>query len=184
MSVPPWHEEPIRKSHDRESFDCGEAALNEFLRRHARQSHDLGGAKTFVAVRDSGSGRILGFYTLSPGSLAHARTPAIVRRGLGRHEVPVFRLVRLAVDRSMQGQGLGGQLLLAAGRRCLLVAAEVGGVAVLIDAKNERAARWYESFGAVRLADAPSSLVLPLETVSAALEAGEAKGQSHGRKRK
>jgi GNAT superfamily N-acetyltransferase len=178
MSVPPWHEEPISKGHDREGFDCGEEALNDFLRRHARRSHDLGGAKTFVAVEDSGRNRGLGFYTVSPGSIEYARTPEIVRRGLGRYDVPIFRLARLAVDRTLQGQGLGGQLLLAAGRRCLLVAAEVGGVALLIDAKNERAAEWYGSFGAVPLADAPLSLVLPLATISAALEAAQRESQN------
>jgi hypothetical protein len=61
------------------------------------------------------------------------------------------------------------KLILAAGRRCLLAAAEVGGVALLIDAKNESAARWYESYGAISLADAPRSLLLPLSTVQAAL---------------
>jgi len=53
MSLAAWHEEPISKIHERESFDCGVAALNEFLRRYARQSHALGGAKTFVAVKDA-----------------------------------------------------------------------------------------------------------------------------------
>jgi len=75
------------------------------------------------------------------------------------------------VDRTVQGYGLGGQLLLAAGRRCLLAAAEVGGVALLIDAKNERVAAWYETYGALPLLDAPRSLVLPLTTIEAALKA-------------
>jgi len=69
-----------------------------------------------------------------------ARTPEKVRRGLARYIVPAFRLARLAVDLKGQGQGLGGQLLFAVGKRCRLVSAEVGGVALLIDAKNERAA--------------------------------------------
>ncbi len=81
---------------------------------------------------------VLGFYSLSPASVACAGTLEIVRRGLARHDVPAFRLARLAVHRTVQGQGLGGQLLLAAGRRCLLASAEVGGVALLIDAKNKR----------------------------------------------
>ena len=170
MSVPAWREEPIRKTHDRGAFDCGEAALNEFLKRYARRSHDLGGAKTFLAIDDSREKAILGFYSLSPASIEYARTPGIVRRGLARHDVPVFRLARLAVDRKVQGQRLGGQLLLAAGRRCLLAAAEVGGVALLIDAKNERAAKWYAGYGAVALADAPLSLLLPLVTIEAALK--------------
>ena len=164
-----WHEEPISKKHDRESFDCGEEALNEFLRRYARKSHELGGAKTFLAIDDA-SATILGFYSLSPASVDYARTPEIVRRGLARHEVPGFRLARLAVDRHWQGQGIGGQLLLAAGRRCLLAAAEVGGVVMVIDAKNGRVAAWYASYSAVALIDAPLSLVLPLATIEAALK--------------
>jgi len=83
MSVPAWHEEPIGRQHDREAFDCGEAALNEFLRRYARKSHELGGAKTFLAIDNSDNSdnkTILGFYSLSPASVAYARTPEIVTR--------------------------------------------------------------------------------------------------------
>jgi GNAT superfamily N-acetyltransferase len=168
--MPPWHEEPISKKHDREGFDCGEDALNEFLRRHARRSHELGGAKTFLAIDNADNETILGFYSLSTASVAYARTPEIVRRGLARHDVPGFRLARLAVDLKLQGQGLGGQLLLAAGRRCLLASAEVGGVVLVIDANNERVAAWYASYGAVPLLDAPLSLLLPLATIEAALK--------------
>lgn len=171
MSLPDWCEAPISKAHDREAFDCGEAELNEFLRHHARQNHEKGGAKTFVVTPVDDGKRILGFYSLSPASIDYARTPALVKKGLARYDVPVFRLGRLAVDRTVQGQGLGGQLLLAAGRRCLLAAAEVGGVALLIDAKNERVAAWYTAYGALPLLDAPQSLVLPLTTIDAALKA-------------
>lgn len=171
MNLPDWREAPISKVHDRESFDCGEAELNEFLRRHARQSHEKGGAKTFVATPIDDAKRVLGFYSLSPASIDYVRTPALVKKGLARYDVPVFRLGRLAVDRTVQGLGLGGQLLLAAGRRCLLAAAEVGGVALLIDAKNERGAAWYAAYGALPLLDAPRSLVLPLTTIEAALKA-------------
>ena len=108
-----------------------------------------------------------------PASITYARTPEVVKRGLARHEVPVFRLGRLAVDKSAQGQGLGGQLLLAAGRRCLYVAAEAGGVALLIDAKNERVAKWYACYGAVPLLDEPQSLLLPFKTIHSALAAAD-----------
>jgi len=170
MSGRAWREVPIGKQYDREAFDCGEDVLNEFLRRHARKSHERGGSKTFLAVDETDGKTILGYYTLSPASLTYERTPESLRRGLARHDVPVFRLGRQAVDRNAQGQGLGGQLLLAAGRRCLLAAAEVGGVALLIDAKNERVAKWYASYGAVPLLDAPLSLLLPLRTIEAAIE--------------
>lgn len=171
MTLPPWREEPIARRHDRDAFDCGDAALTEFLRRFARQAHEHGSAKTFVAVPTEDGTRVLGYYTLSPASVAFARTPDVIRRGLGRYDVPAFRLVRLAVDRTVQGQGLGGQLLLAAGRRCLRAAQEVGGVALLIDAKNESVASWYASYGALQLLDAPLTLLLPLATIQAALAA-------------
>lgn len=171
MTIPAWHEEPIAKRHNREVFDCGDTALNEFLRRYARQTHEQGGAKTFVAIRDDDTTQILGFYSLSPAAVEFARTPDVIKRGLARHDVPVFRLGRLAVDRSVQKMGLGGQLLLCAGRRCLRAAQEVGGVALLIDAKNESVARWYAGYGAMPLLDNPLSLLLPLATIKAALEA-------------
>jgi GNAT superfamily N-acetyltransferase len=171
MTLPAWHEEPIEKRHDRASFDCGDADLNDFLQRHARKSHEKGGAKTFLAMDGADDTKILGFYSLSPASIAYERTPEVVKRGLARHEVPVFRLGRLAVDKSVQGQGMGGQLLLTAGRRCLYVAAEAGGVALLIDAKNERVVKWYASYGAVLPLDAPLSLLLPFKTIHSALAA-------------
>ena len=165
-----WHEEPIRKAHDRERFDCGEPALNAFLQHHARKSHELGGAKTFLAIDDRDNKTILGFYTLSPASIEYARTPEVVRRRLARYDVPCFRLARLAVDLRAQKQGLGGQLLLAAGKRCLLAATQVGGVALLIDAKNSGVAAWYAKYGAVPLLDSPLTLLLPLATIEAALK--------------
>ena len=171
MSLPAWHEEPIARRHDRETFDCGEKALNDFLKRYARKSHEAGGAKTFVAVSNADGRTILGYYSLGPVSVAYARTPDIAKRGLGRYDVPGFRLARLAVQREFQGHGLGGQLLLAAGRRCLLAAAEIGGVMLVIDAKNDSVAAWYARYGAVPLADSPLTLVLPLSTIAAALGA-------------
>ena len=171
MSRPPWHEEPISKKHDREAFDCGEAALDEFLRHHARKSHEAGGAKTFLAVDDKDGKTVFGFYSLSPASVEYARTPDNAKRGLGRYDVPGFRLARLAVAKPFQGQGLGGQLLLAAGRRCLRAAAEVGGVVLVIDAKNEGVAKWYAGYGAMPLNDAPLTLLLPLATIEQALKA-------------
>jgi GNAT superfamily N-acetyltransferase len=167
-----WEETPLRKQHDRTAFDCGDADFNLYLQRYARQNHESGGAKCFVASPTRESASVLGFYTLSPASIEYSRTPAVATKGLGRYDVPVFRLGRLAVDRSVQGRGLGGALLLRAADRCIRVAAEVGGVALLIDAKNERAAQWYASYDAVPLLDAPLSLVLPLATASDAIKRG------------
>jgi len=168
LTVGHWIEAPIGKQHDRKSFDCGEAALNDFLVRFARQNHDSGGAKTFLACDPGKPARILGFYSLGPASIDYARTPAVIRRKLGRYEVPVFRLGRLAVDQTCQGKGLGSQLLVAAGARCIAASELVGGVALVIDAKSNRGAAWYANFGAIPLDDAPLTLVLPLATLAIA----------------
>jgi GNAT superfamily N-acetyltransferase len=163
-----WREEPIGRHHDRKSFDCGVGELNEYLERFARQNHESGGAKTFVAVLPSNPARVIGFYSISPGVIEFACVPAMLTKKLGRYDVPVFRFGRLATDRSVQGQGLGGELLVAASKRALAVSAEVGGVALAIDAKDDKAARWYERFGAVALLDDPLQLVLPLAVTTAA----------------
>ena len=170
MSLPAWHEEAISRKHDRKSFDCGDTSLNDFLRHYARQSHEFGAAKTFLAI-EKADNRSVGFYSLAPAALAYADTPETVRRGLARHDVPGFRLARLAIDLRWQGQGLGGQLFAAAALRCLRAAAEVGGVVLIIDAKNDRAAQWYAKYGAVSLISKPRTLVMSLATFAADLNA-------------
>ena len=167
-----WVEAPIDRQHDRAAFSCGVPDLDIYLQKFARQNHGSGGAKCFVAVPTDIPSRILGYYTLSPAALEYARTPALAKKGLARYDVPVFRLTRLAVDQTVQGRGLGGALLLRAAERCIRVAEDVGGVALLIDAKNDRAAQWYRSYGALALDDAPLSLVLPLAVAADALKRG------------
>ena len=149
-----WREEALTRQHDRDGFDCGTPELNEYLRRYARQSYQSGAAKIFVAVEPSSPAAILGYYAISPGAIAFAKAPPNITKALGRYEVPVFRLRRLAV---------------AAGARALSVAQQVGGVALAIDAKDDRAAGWYVRFGALRLLDDPLKLVLPLDVIRIAL---------------
>ena len=171
MSLPPWHEEAIRKSHDRASFDCGDVEMNAFLQRFARQGHEQNAAKTFCAIDTATADRILGFYTIAPCSVAHEVVPVSITKGLARHEVPGFRLARLATDISVAGQGLGGQLLAASALRCLRLAREGGGILLVVDAKNERAAHWYASYGAEPLHHKPLTLVIPLATFAPDLRA-------------
>ncbi len=169
MTFLSWHEEPVAKAHDRKAFDCGDTDLNTFLLRFARQGHEQNAAKTFCAIADDPPHRILGFYSVAPASVAHEVVPPAMAKGLARHHVPGFLLARLAVDKTVAGKGLGGQLLLAAALRCLRVTQEVGGVLMIIEAKNDRVAQWYGSFGAEPLADHALTLVAPLATFAAAL---------------
>ena len=170
MIIPPWHEEAISKSQNRKSFDCGTFEMNDFLQRYARQSHEQNASKTFCAIDDQIPNRILGFYTITPSAIAHADVPAMLSKGLAQHEGPGFKLARLASDLTVAGGGLGGQLLAAAALRCSRIAAEGGGVLMIIDAKSERAAKWYSSFGAEPLSGNPLTLVMPLATFAADLK--------------
>jgi GNAT superfamily N-acetyltransferase len=165
MTVPPWIEQPIAKYHALKDFHCREAALNEFFQRYALKNHINGSSKTFVAEDESDRSHVLGFYTLSPATIAYAKTPAIISRGLARYDIGVFRLARLAVDSSLEGEGLGTELIVAAGRRCQRVAQDVGGVALLIDAKDRDKADWYKSRGAIEVNDNPLQLLIPLASI-------------------
>jgi hypothetical protein len=171
MTLPSWREEAIAKSHDRQSFDCGDPEMNDFFRRYARQSHEQNASKTFCAIDASIPMRVLGFYTIAPCSVAHEGVPASMTKGLAQHEVSGFKLARIATDITVSGHGLGGQLLAAAALRCLRIASEVGGVLLTIDAKGERAVQWYASYGAEPLANQPLTLVMPLATFAAGLKA-------------
>lgn len=170
MTLPAWHLEPIAKSHRREEFDCGDPELNLFLRRFARQSHEHNASKTFCAIEDADPGRILGFYTIVTSSIKYDLVPKTMTRGLAKHDIGGFLLARIATDLSIAGQGLGTNLVASAARRCFRAAQEVGGNLLVIDAKNERAANWYASFGAEPLVNHPLTLVILLESFVRDLE--------------
>lgn len=152
--------EALSKQHDREAFDCGEPALNQFLRQYARQNAERGLGKTFVAVMP-GEKEVRGYYTMSSGSISFA----IVPETLPRYPIPTIHLGRLAVDLKMQGQRLGDLLLIDALRRTVLIAAEVGIYAVELYALNDKAKRFYMKYGFLPLKDDDGHLYLPLETL-------------------
>ena len=115
MTFANWREETISKKHNRKDFDCGQDDLNTFLAKYARQAHESGASKTYVAV-DTGDGKtIFGFYTLSPAQIDFNSAPELVRpAGGGRHPIGGYLLGRLALSKHVQGRGLGGELLIAA----------------------------------------------------------------------
>lgn len=152
--------EPLSKRHERENFDCGEATLNEFLKKYARQNSEKGFGRTFVAVLPEQT-EVLGFYTLSSGSISFA----IVPKNLPRYPVPTVHLGRLAADLRTRGQGLGELLLIDALERTVLVAAELGIYAVELYALNETAKKFYLKYGFVPLKDDEKHLYLPVETL-------------------
>jgi len=164
-----WRIEPLRRDHDRAGFGCGEPALDEYLIRFARQNHESGVARTFVAVNDVEPARALGYYSLTAGGIDKAKLPPSVRR-FPNFPLPMARLARLAVDRSQQGKGLGEYLLLDALARCVRVADDLGIAVVIIDAKHEQARAFYLRYGFKTLPDQPLTLWLLLPTLREVLD--------------
>jgi GNAT superfamily N-acetyltransferase len=135
--------EKLRRDHAVEGFDCGKAALNRFLERHALQSQQAGATTTYLALHGDD---VVGFYSLSFGQIDYADAPERLIRGLARHPVPVMLLARMAVASGYQGRKLGAGLLKDAMLRTLQ-ASEIAGIrAVVVHAKDDEARAFYERF--------------------------------------
>jgi GNAT superfamily N-acetyltransferase len=134
---------PFGDLHVTEPFECGEESLNVYLKRYAGQNEGRGGSRTFV-IADRGN-RVVGYYTLTAGSIEQSNAPVTVTKGWGKYPVPVIILARLAIDKSVQNQGLGSALLKDALKRVVFnISPEVGVRAVLIHAKNPKVVAWYK----------------------------------------
>lgn len=160
-----WIVEKLDKRHDRAAFSCGVGELDDYLRRFAGQNEKAGISQHFVAVTAAGDSRILGYYALSAGSVAFELVPDPLKKRLPRYPIPVAHLGRLAVDQSMQGRGLGEDLLIDALARIVRAADEIGIHAVEVVAINDSARRFYLKYGFTSLADDEQHLYLPLSAV-------------------
>ncbi len=165
MALADWLIEPLNKGHDRKAFDCGEPALNDFLRRYARQHQGPGLSRTFVARPVQEARPVWGYYSLAAGAIDRANLPVAAAGAFPRFPLPVVRLVRLAVNRPQQGHGLGEDLLVDALHRTLDVAQAIGVVGMVVEAKHAKARRFYERFEFESFPDHPLTLWLPLAAI-------------------
>jgi GNAT superfamily N-acetyltransferase len=162
--MPAWTIERLDRQHDRTQFDCGVAALNDWLQKLASQHERRDLARTYVAV-GPGDQHVLGYYAVSNHRVSYEALPADQARGLPRIDVPVVLLGRLAVDRSAQGQGLGEFLLIDALRRANHLADQIGIRAVEVDAIDRAAQNFYRKYGFVSLLDDERHLYLPMAVI-------------------
>lgn len=153
------------KRHNRADFSCGVAPLDAYLKTQANQEAKRGVAVIYVLCPQD-SGTIIGYYTLSTASIETTQLPESIRSRLPRYEaLPTFLIGRLAVDQKYRGQRFGELLLADALKRCLRLSEEVAAMAVLVDAKDERAAEFYERYGFRRFVDAPLKLFMPMAEI-------------------
>ncbi|CAN5220208.1 GNAT family N-acetyltransferase [soil metagenome] len=135
---------PIEEGFDTSEFDSGVDALDTYLKRYARQTQKREGARTYVVLE---ANRVVAYYTIVFGAIEWMEAPEHVRKGLGKYPIPVLILARLAVDKGWAGKGLGNSLLLDALQRAM-AASEIAGLrAVLVDAMDDVARRFYEKRG-------------------------------------
>lgn len=144
-----------------DAFDCGETLLDEWLKRRSLGNQASGASRTFVVADETG--RVLGYYSLAAGAVAHEVATGGIRRNMP-DPVPVLVLGRLAVDRSAQGTRLGGALLQDAVKRAMSVAKDAGVRALLVHALHDKAKIFYEHYGFQPSSVHPMMLMLRLPT--------------------
>ena len=148
--------------HDRQGFECGVPALDEYLHRLAEQHRRRGISSVYVLTESAQPERILGYYTLSAAEVDGQRLAEAERKKLPRYPVPCFRMGRLACRKDQHGMGLGKILLGCAVDRCLKAREQVAAYALVVDAKDDVAKAFYVHFGFKTLQDSPLTLYLSL----------------------
>lgn len=164
--------QPLGNEHRINGFDCGVGSLDIWLVKHARAAAGAGSARTYVVV-DSEQDRVVGYQALSLASIEHADATERGRKGLSRHPIPAMLLARLAVDKAVQGKGIGAFLLRDAMGRALSVAEQAGMRLLLVHALNDEARTFYEHFGFEPSPSDAMNLQLLVKDIRLALDSAE-----------
>jgi GNAT superfamily N-acetyltransferase len=161
--------EPLGKQHRLDEFECGEPALDEWLKRHARAAQASDSARVFVVTLDDEE-TVVGYYALAAAQLAPEDATARALKGQPHaRPVPAILLARLAVDQNHQGAGLGRSLLQDVLLRTVEAAEAIGARVLLVHAKHDAAKAWYMQYGFEESPTDPLHLLMLLKDVRAFL---------------
>ncbi|MDF1654453.1 MAG: GNAT family N-acetyltransferase [Coxiellaceae bacterium] len=152
--------EPLARQHIRNPFDCGNHDLNVYLMKFALQHQRRHINHTFVAVEQR---EVVGYYSLATGQINCDQLPLKMKHP--KYPVSIVRISRLAVDKKLQGQGVGSDLLYHALMQVRAIADIVGIFAVVVDAKDDHAKQFYLQYGFVELQDSALTLLLMTKTI-------------------
>lgn len=156
---------PFERKHDRRMFSCGNNALDRYLREQASQDVKKRVATIFI-LTEASENTVIGYYTLAAGNVDLGKWPEALKKKLPLYPVvPVTLLGRLAVDKKHHGRKLGEYLLMDALWRCSMVAKEIASVAVIVDAIDDKARRFYERYGFRVFPKQPNRLFLHMQTI-------------------
>lgn len=150
-----------------DSFNSGKSALDEWLKKHSLQAGSGNTATTFVVTNKERE--VVGYYSLSTGSISQEAAADRIRKGTARYEIPVILLARLAVDESYQRSGVGRALLRDAVIRVVNISLEVGVRAILTHPIDAEAANFYLKYGFERSPIPPDQLMILLKDARKAL---------------
>mgnify|MGYP001259207521 CR=1 FL=1 len=156
--------QPLAATDRLDEFTCGEASLDDWLKRRALPNQLSGASRTFVVADQEG--RVYGYYAMAAGAVSHQVATSNVRRNMP-DPVPVMVLARLAIDHRAQGIKLGAALLQDAVNRSVAVSQNAGVRALLVHALHDRAKQFYEHYGFEESPQHPMTLMLRLNTVKA-----------------
>ncbi len=164
--------EALGPGHDLTGFDCGEAALNAWLHKHALMNQSRNNTRTFVLSTIENCGRkVVGFYSLVAATLAHEDAPQSLREGASsKHPIPAILLARLGVAKEYQARGMGKALLKDALKRSLSISQQVGIRAVLVHAKAGAASFYIAAAGFEPSPTDPLHLILPIQDIAKAFK--------------
>ena len=156
---------PLGADHELADFECGEPALNDWLKQRAlKNEHRF--SRTYVVCDDN---RVIAYFCISAGSVEREAAPGRLRRN-APDAIPVSVIGRLAVTKSYARRGLGADILADALRRIAIASQSIGIAAVLVQAKDEDAKRFYLSCAEfIEYPEDSRTLFLPIDTVIAAL---------------
>ncbi len=162
--------EPLNESHILASFVSGKEPLDRWLRQSAGRGQAQDTGRTFVW--HAGDGEVVAYYTLT-GHALHRDSLSKRQASSLPADVPAILLAKLALDASLHGQGLGGELLLDALTRCVRAGELVASRFVVVDAIDQGAARFYEKYGFAPIPGTePVRLLRRLKSIAADLAAG------------
>lgn len=159
--------EPLSATHDVSEFSCGHVTLDNWLKTRALSNQQKGFTAVIVVHEE---GRVAGYYGLAPTAVVPSVLPRSVRTGQPPDPVPCLLLGQLATDLQWAGRGIGTGLLKHALTRCVQAASLIGGRALMVNAIDDEAARFWTRRGFIPSRDDPLILFRSMADIAASLE--------------
>ncbi len=160
--------EPLAKHHNREEFSCGNEELDRYFKIVASQDRKRNIAVPYVIVNLKNS-QIIGYYTLSMTSIDLGELPNSIAKKLPKYPLIGVTLIgRLPVDKNYKGMGWGKLLVMDALYKSLEASKQVASFAVVVDAIDEYAVKFYQRFDFQTFPEQPLKLFRTMKNIAQA----------------